>query len=280
MCERFPPQPLVQQTACMRGLHPLELDLEQITRHTEGLADLVASNPLTTPVPTCGEWTLADLAYHLFEVQHFWVHIIEGRPAGPETYERPSLPADGLEAALRATCERLVGALSDADLDEPAWSWSDDHTVGFTVRRQIHEALVHHIDGVLAVAAALPPVPGALAADGIDELVDVMLTGIPDWAIFLPAIQVVRLRTTDTDDRWTMSLGHVSGTSSQTGVTYDGLPAAERLGDDMAPDLVIEGSSLDLLLWLWGRTSIDALSLEGDATIAEALRETVASATQ
>jgi hypothetical protein len=28
----------------------------------------------------------------------------------------------------------------------PAWTWSEDHTVGFIRRRQAHEALIHRID--------------------------------------------------------------------------------------------------------------------------------------
>lgn len=270
----------MRQNAAVRGRYPEEFDIDRIGEYTGVLADVVASAPLETPVPTCGEWTLADLAHHLVEVQYFWCHIIGQRPSGPESFERPELPAEGHEAALRATSARLIRLLSTADPDDAAWSWSDDHTVGFTIRRQIHEAMVHGIDGVLAVSAELPAVPPRLAADGIDELVEVMLTGIPEWATFLPAIQVVQVETTDTGDRWTMSLGEVSGTSAQTGITYDGLPAADRVPDDMAPDLVISGRSLDLLLWLWGRSPLEGLTLDGDVAIADALRATVATATQ
>lgn len=265
----------------MRGLHVRELTTDRIGEYTQLLADVLDRSDPATPVPTCGDWTLADLAHHLFEVQHFWCHVIANRPSGgPQDYDRPSPPKAESATALRSTSHTLTTLLHAADLDERAWSWSDDHTVGFVIRRQIHEALVHGIDAVLAVGAPVPPVPPALAADGIDELVDVMLTGIPEWATFLPAIEVVRLRTTDTDDRWTMSLGHVSGTSTQTGVTYDGLPAAERVDDDLSVDLTIAGPSLDLLLWLWGRAPLDPLALDGDPSIADALRTTVVSATQ
>ena len=222
---------------------------------------------------------MADLAMHLYEVQNFWVHIIGNRPAGPDTYEFPGPPED-LPFALRATTGRLADLLAAADPGDAAWSWSDDHTVGFTIRRQIHEAVVHHADALLAVGLDLPDVPPAVAADGVDELVDIMLTGIPEWASFLPSAEFVQLHCTDTDDRWTMSLGQISGTSTQTGVTYDGLPAADRIGDDIRPDLTIAGSAFDLLLWLWGRISPEALTLTGEAEIAGHLRETVVAATQ
>ena len=40
--------------------------------------------------------------------------------------------------------------LEAADPAEEAWNWSDDHTVGFILRRQAHEALVHRVDAELA----------------------------------------------------------------------------------------------------------------------------------
>jgi len=261
------------------ALHSDALTIDQIAKHTRSLAGIAALADPATPVQTCGEWTIADLAFHLYEVQRFWVHIIGNRPAGPETYEHPDLPAD-IPFALRAITGQLVDLLASAEPADTAWSWSDNHTVGFTIRRQIHEALVHHADATMAVGLDLPEVPPLVAADGIDELVGVMLTGIPEWATFLPAAEFVQLHSTNTDDRWTMSLGKISGTSAQTGVTYDGLPAADRIGDDTRPDLTIAGSAFDLLLWLWGRVPPTSLTLTGEAEIADHLRDTVIAATQ
>ena len=263
----------------MRALHPDALTIDQIADHTRGLAGVAALADPATPVPTCGDWTVADLAFHLYEVQRFWVHIIGNRPAGPEAYEHPEPVAD-VASALQAINAQLVELLGAADPSDAAWSWSDDHTVGFTIRRQLHEALVHHADATLAVGLDLPEVPPAVAADGVDELVNVMLTGIPDWATFLPSAEFVRLRCSDTGDQWTMSLGQVSGTSTQTGVTYDGLPAADRIADDMRPDLTIAGPAFDLLLWLWGRIPSTTLTLTGEVEIADRLRDTVTAATQ
>jgi uncharacterized protein (TIGR03083 family) len=260
-------------------LHADAITIDQIADHTRGLAGIASLADPTTPVPTCGEWTIADLAFHLYEVQRFWVHIIGNRPAGPEEYEHPDVPAD-IAVALQEINARLVELLAAADPAETAWSWSDNHTVAFTIRRQLHEALVHHADATLAIGLDLPEAAPLVAADGVDELVDVMLTGIPDWATFLPSAEFVRLRCTDTGDQWTMSLGQISGTSSQTGVTYDGLPAADRIADDMRPDLTISGPAFDVLLWLWGRLPSSSLTLTGETEIAARLRDTVTAATQ
>ena len=53
------------------------------------LAELGWRCDLTTPVPTCGDWTLADLIWYLAEVQSFWEYIIANRPAGPDRYPAP-----------------------------------------------------------------------------------------------------------------------------------------------------------------------------------------------
>lgn len=251
-----------------------------IREHTVGLVDLASTADLATPVATCGDWTLADLTWHLGEVQHFWAWCITSRPAGPETYAEPERPADdGVVAFLRDANERLLASLDGLTPDEPAWSWSEDETVGFTLRRQSHEALIHHIDGVLATGAPMPPVDPELATDGVDELVGVFLSGVPGWATFTRGDGVVRLATTDTGASWSLAFGRMTGTSPDSGRSYD-LVALEPLGDEVVPDAAVSAMSVDLDLWLWGRRGDAPLTLEGDGTIVERLRAAVADATQ
>ena len=120
-----------------------------IRAHTDALADLSEGTDPARPVPTCPGWSMADLTWHLLEVQDFWEHIITNRPAGPETYiERDRLSDAELASGLRAACGALTAALEAADPAEEAWSWTFDHTVGFTPRRQAHEAFVHLADGL------------------------------------------------------------------------------------------------------------------------------------
>ena len=68
--------------------------LSHIRTHTNALADLSVDADPASPVPTCPGWTMADLTWHLLEVQDFWRHIITNRPAGPDTYEEAARPAD------------------------------------------------------------------------------------------------------------------------------------------------------------------------------------------
>ena len=65
---------------------------------------------------------------------------------------------------------------------EEAWTWSDDHTVGFILRRQAHEALVHRLDAEQAAGRG-HELDAALAADGVHECLDVMYGGMPPWGV-------------------------------------------------------------------------------------------------
>lgn len=258
----------------MRGRYPEIVGQEVIRTHALGLAAVDA--PLDVPVPTCPGWSLADLVWHLTEVQRFWEHVVTVRPAGPDGHEEPARPPDDeLRAALEDAATSLVAALEGVDPGDPAWSWSDDdHTVGFTLRRQSHEALVHHVDGLLAAGADLPPIDPRLGADGVDEMIVVMLTGVPDWASFERRPGVVSLRARDTGDEWTLGLGRMTGTSPESGTSYD-LGALELV--DEPATTVVEGTALDLDLWLWGRRDLADLDVRGDDAAARQLRAIAAS---
>src|SRR5688572_2325108 len=78
------------------------LDLPaHLDEDTRRLVELVASGELAAPVTTCGDRTLADLAAHVYEVQHFWHWIVSQRALSPKGYAEPARPPDGdLAAAL------------------------------------------------------------------------------------------------------------------------------------------------------------------------------------
>ncbi|MCB0968599.1 MAG: maleylpyruvate isomerase family mycothiol-dependent enzyme [Ilumatobacter sp.] len=246
-----------------------------IRTHAHGLAEAARRVPLDTPVPSCPDWTMADLVWHLTEVELFWTHVITHRPSAPDQHERPTRVGDDeLIDGLERAADGLVDALTGVDPAESAWSWADEQTVGFTLRRQSHEAAVHHVDGCLAAGASLPVFSPAFAADGIDEVIGVMLTGVPEWARFERRPGVIRLQTIDTDDSWTLAFGRMIGTSPDSGTEYD-LDALEPV--DEAPDVTVEGAAVDLHLWLNGRGDLATLTVEGDESFAHQLRSIAAS---
>ncbi len=261
----------------MRALHPDAVSLDEIRRHTLALIDVAREGPLDTPVPTCGSWTVADLTHHLFDVQSFWVHIISDRPAGPDSYTRPDRPADGdLADALDSVNQQLLSALADADPTETAWSWADEQTVGFTVRRQTHEALVHGIDGLLAAAKPLPTVSAELGADGVDELLDVMLSVAPGTEGFEADGAAIELHATDTGDRWRYAFGTLP-VATGDGTT---VPApALQVAPDAAPGATVSAEGLTLDLWLWNRADRAAVSVAGDEAVVDRLVQIIAEVT-
>ncbi len=230
-------------------------------RFTFLLADAAQDADLATPVPTCGDWTLDDLLWHLCEVQDFWTFVIATRPHPPKNYEQPARPSGRrLLAGLRNAATGLAAALDEANADDPAWSWAQEQTVGFTIRRQTHEALIHCVDGFLALDRNLPRVSADLVADGIDEIVHVMLAPDPsedaaedDDAQTQP-LGTITIHATDTHDRWIIPMGE--------------------------GDCTIAGSALHLNLWLWGRGRTWPLTFTGAVDQAEALRDRMASKTQ
>ncbi len=253
------------------ALYPDAVGVELIRKFASGLADVAGETAASTPVATCGDWLLHDLVWHLTEVEDFWRFIVDHRPDGPDDYVEPDRPDDeALPGRLRAAADSLAMVLAGGDPEDEAWSWSDDHTLGFTIRRQTHEALIHYVDGVLAAGRPLPTVDPLLAADGVDELVNVMLCGVPAWAEFTRTSGVVQLHATDTDDSWTLAFGRMTGTSTHTGKTYD-LDAMDVVAGEH-PDVVIDAAALELNLWMWGRRDTSAVNAAGDGDLATKLR--------
>ena len=187
------------------------------------------------------------------------------RPAGRAAQARPARPAGaGLAGFYDRASRDLREILAASAPSTPAWTWSQDHTVGFIRRRQAHEALIHRIDAELAADDRTGMDP-RLSADGVDEVLRVMYGYPPTWGIFTPDTQPLRLRATDTADSWLITLGRFTGTDPSDQQAYDepalltapqdqGLPAAAT----------VSGSAADLDCWLWHRSS--GAQLERPAT--------------
>lgn len=236
---------------------------------------------LTRTVPSCPDWDGHDLAWHLAEVQHFWGAIVARLIEDPaEEYEEPERPPDDeLLALMRDASATLVAGLGERSPDDRCWTWHPDgETVGWVARRQAHEALIHRVDAELVAGTDVAAVDVGLAVDGVDEVVDVMLGGMPEWATFTPDGEAVTLVATDADTRWTIEFGRFTGESPSSGRSYD-LDDARR-ADDRETETTISGTAWALDRWLWGRGEGRELEIEGEASLAERLRAVLAEATQ
>lgn len=240
--------------------------LGHIRAESERFLEVLTDCDPAARVPSCPDWDADDLLWHLATVQHFWCSIIHSRPAGPDDYQEPERPATHGEVAafFRHAHEGLVAALAAADPEEPAWSWSgpDDQRVGFTFRRQAHEALIHRLDAEQA-AGVVTPLPAALAADGVLEALDVMYGGQPPWGRFDPLPRYIEYRMTDVGSSVWAQLGTFSGTGP------DGTERAEEPDQHVvAPpetgaDVVVSGTAADLDAWLWHRLGDDVVTVDG-----------------
>jgi uncharacterized protein (TIGR03083 family) len=213
----------------------------------------------------------------------FWGLIVENGLQDPEQAEslkddQPAAYGDVL-AMFERQSNRLVSALAERSDTIPVWSWSDDHTVGFTRRRQAHEALIHRVDAELTGGSEPGPIDPELAADGIDEVLRVFAGGVPEWATFDPEGVEIRIVATDVGRTWGAAFGRMRGTSPTSGKTYD-LPALTVGVDAVAPDAAVSGRAADLDLWLWGRGSLQPLTIEGNESVVHRLRTIMAESTQ
>lgn len=209
---------------------------------------------LAVPVPWTPAWTARDLVVHLGTV-HRWVTGIL-RSATVEPPPAPRLPPhDDLHGWFALGLTELVATLRTTDPDRPTWHMSPAaDTAGHWVHRQASEHLVHRLD--LEAAAGLPhePVDPALAADGVTELLGVM---VPRWAHTGPlagARAHVRVRATDVDASWAVGV-------------HDGVVT---VGTAAEPDAELSGTAEQLLRRLWGRPA--EVEVTGDSAAESLLR--------
>jgi uncharacterized protein (TIGR03083 family) len=247
------------------------LEFGDYLQHIEGesarLRAVLADCDPDTRVPGCPDWTAADLLGHHGGVLDFWATIIERRPTGPDDLAEPSPPTayDERLTFHEASAARLVTALGAADPAETAWSWSDEQTVGFTFRRQAHEALIHRLDAE-QTAGQVTPLDAALAADGIDECLDVMFGGAPSWGEFTPLPHYVRVDITDRDESLWVQIGRFAGTDPD-GEHHDLEDIRVVARPDTEADAVIGGPGPALDAWLWRRGDDSDVHVTGDQDV-------------
>jgi uncharacterized protein (TIGR03083 family) len=216
-------------------------------RFAGAAAEAVLAHGWTARVPGCPGWTLADLVWHLGEVQHFWAWLVRTRAADPSAYPEPTRrPDDELLGWGMAQSAELEAVLGGADPHGRVWTWAAQQDVAFVLRRQAQEATVHTAD-VEQVLGDVRPIPAAVGLDGIDEWLDVMVPsalpdGPPDDA------HPVVLHALDADAERTL------------------FPGTRPF-----PIAVLTGTAGDLLLAVWRRLPMEVLTVHGDPLQAAAM---------
>ncbi len=186
------------------------------------------------PVPSCGDWTVRDLAEHLASVHH-WAAAM----ARDEDVERlPRHPPD-LSERYAACAAELRETLAALPSDAPGRTFDGPGPASFWRRRQVHETLVHLHD----LRGEVPAVAAEVWADAVDEVVTVFYPRQVRLERIAPLPVAVRLVAIDAGQEWVLGEGD--------------------------PVATIEGSAQALTLLLWGRLGLDAVTVTGDAAAAE-----------
>jgi uncharacterized protein (TIGR03083 family) len=214
------------------------------------LAD-AAEGHLDGPVPTCPDWTVAQLVTHVGGI-HGWTRRVVAaggeRVSLRDSPRPPEDPADLLPWYRNGLAE-LVEVLS-GDADAPAWTFppTAPNTVGWWQRRQALETAVHRFDAQTAADSG--------PADGIAD--DLAVAGIDEFlADFLPRALganpaealtgTLHLHATDAPGEWWLDFG------------AEGL-ATRR--EHAKADTAVRGPASGLYLWLWNRQTPEAAGLE------------------
>lgn len=184
--------------------------LALIDDRSAALRAAAATAGMTTRVPGCPDWTIADLLAHLGEVQLFWAADVAAGPAtGPPAADAVGdrePHGDLLGWSAEATA-RLLAALTDAGPDRMCWTWWEEaavapNTAGAVARHQVQEAGVHAFDAQQAGGHA-EPLPWAVATDGVAEYLTVELPTNGPWP-YEPGTVVLE---TGAGGTWLVSLG-------------------------------------------------------------------------
>jgi uncharacterized protein (TIGR03083 family) len=224
---------------------------QAIAEHSAGFAEAAEHN-LAAEVEHCPGWAVADLVRHLTDVHWFWATIAAERlDAPPDEARRPApAPPDRLIAAFQEGAGRLVTVLRGANGQDTVWTWAPaQRNIAFIARHQVQETAVHHWDAAHAAGQQLV-MAAPVAVDSIEEFLTFSVSSEADPAEppRPPLTGTFVLRCTDARASWIVGDGRVPGTVRYARGTQPGLPA-------------ISGSASDLLLWLYGRVSLDISQL-------------------
>jgi uncharacterized protein (TIGR03083 family) len=155
---------------------------------TAALRALLRDAESTTPVPTCPGWTLADLAEHVGRVQRRTTEVLRRRlrtPISSDGVPAPPAAWSGYDAWLADGAAEMAAQLRSDGPDLDVWVWTPSrHGSEGWARRMLHEAAVHRADAEFALGHQ-PVIAPAIAADGIDELLD----SLPYAAPFAPGVR-------------------------------------------------------------------------------------------
>ncbi|MEV6976855.1 maleylpyruvate isomerase family mycothiol-dependent enzyme [Kitasatospora sp. NPDC093806] len=237
-------------------------------RLTAFRAVVAAAPDLDAQVPTCPDWTLFDLAQHIGQSRRRWAAVVaagpaEAPPAGflPENVPAAPREREVLVEWLAESSRLLLDALKAAGPDRGCWTWWGDgqspQNSGVVARHQLQEISVHTYDAQLTVGAPAE-LPTDVALDGVGDFLYTCCSTTSAWP-HEPA--VVEYYSAE-GHSWRVRL-------DADGALISPLTAADA--GDGEPDVSARGTAAELVLFFYGRTSLDSVEIGGDRRVFERL---------
>jgi uncharacterized protein (TIGR03083 family) len=229
-----------------------------LLEQTKTYGELVRDADPSTPVPTCGEWTLKQLFRHVGRGNRWCTQIIAERrtePLDPREVHNGKPPEDIGEAIdwLNDGAQALIDTVERIGPHAKVWTFVGPHIPGWWIRRRVHEQAVHRADAELALGREFT-LPADLAADGVSEWIDLATARQAP----LERGQTLHLHATDDGlgptGEWTI-------VHDEDGVSWS---HAHGKGD-----VAVRGPAVDLLLAITRRRTAaeSAIEILGDASV-------------
>jgi uncharacterized protein (TIGR03083 family) len=228
--------------------------LGRLTADSTSFMQLLESQPLDTPVATCGDWDLAALATHVGWV-HRWATVAMQTAAMPDrgAVERPASQEELLDWFTAGTAN-LLETLSDIDPTGPTWHpFAPPQLAGLWPRRLAHETTIHLLDAQLACSDK-QGVDAVMASDGIDEYLTVTLPRVLVGDGATSPTTTLHIHCTDVEGEWLIV------------PSPDGLIITR---EHAKGDAALRGPAGALLADLWGRRgALGDIDIAGDTDVA------------
>jgi uncharacterized protein (TIGR03083 family) len=242
---------------------------DEVITQSDLLRELLKGADLSVIVPTCPDWTLAQLVRHVggnLRSAELAVRtgtaVVEPDTQVPEVAGPAGDDPGALDAWLAEGAARFAGTLRRAGPAAKAQVWLVQQSTAFWARRAAHDLVIHRADAAGTVGADYTVAP-EVAADAIDELLE--LISDPQVAASSPRLAELRgpgrsihLHATDAEPglaaEWLIELG-------RDGFTW-------RRGHERAT-VALRGPLVDVLRVFYRRLPADSERVEvvGEAAL-------------
>ncbi len=214
----------------------------------------VAETNLADPVPHVEGWTVQDVVGHTGWVFRYVTAVIATDPDNPPSRSAIPEPPAGPEVIqwFADASEGVIKALEAADPNHICPSFVGPQPVSWWIRRMAHEVSMHRWDAFSA-SGSPNPIHESLAADGIDEVLEVFVPSRLEFGELGGNGETIHLHATDYEaGEWLLHLG-------ANEITWERTHAKG--------DVAARGPASDLLLMMWSRIPPSRLEVFGDASI-------------